>query len=266
MEILLEIMVFVLGLCVGSFINMAVYRLARRYKIINYQLRITNENRSFCDYCGQQLKWFDNIPVLSWLVFSGKSRCCGKRLPLTYPAVEIIMAILFLLNFSARGGSAYGGQFSIFNFQSIFNYLILGLLVFEAAFDFKYMMLPDATAWALIGLATIKWAVSGFPVNFLVSGIVSAIFIFVLHKIKIKGEEAMGDGDIFLAGFMGLFLGFPKIVVAFYVAFIVGAIIGGSLILLKKVKKNTPIPFGPFLIFGVVVAMWWGEAIIKLIL
>lgn len=266
MEILLEIMIFVLGLCVGSFINMAVYRTARRYGIINYQLRITNENRSYCDYCGRQLKWFDNIPVFSWLVFGGKSRCCGKRLPLTYPIVEMTTAILFLLNFSARDGSAYGGQFSIFNFQSIFNYLILGLLVFEAAFDFKYMMLPDSTAWTLIVLAAIKWAMSGFSINFLVSAIVSAVFIFILHKIKIKGEEAMGDGDIFLAGFMGLFLGFPKIVVAFYIAFIVGAIIGGSLILLKKVKKNTPIPFGPFLILGVVVAMWWGEAIIELIL
>lgn len=250
------VMIFVLGLCVGSFVNMAVYRTARRYGIINFKLRITNEKRSYCDFCGQQLKWYDNVPIVSWLIYGGKSRCCGKKLSLTYPAIEIITAILFLLNF----------QFSIFNFQSILNYLILGILVFEAAFDFKYMMLPDATAWALIVLAAIKWAIAGFPIDYLVSAIISAIFIFILHKIKIKGQEAMGEGDIFLAGFMGLFLGWPGIMVAFYVAFILGAIVGGSLILLKKVKKTNPIPFGPFLILGVVVAMWWGEAIIKLIL
>ena len=256
MEIFFGIMIFLLGLCVGSFVNMAVYRTARQLRITNYELKIKNEKRSYCDFCGRQLRWFDNIPVLSWLIYGGKSRCCRKKLPLTYPVIEIITAILFLLNF----------QFSIFNFQSIFNYLILGILVFEAAFDFKYMMLPDVTAWALIILAAIKWGLVGFPTNFLFSAVISAVFIYILHKIKIKGQEAMGDGDIFLSGFMGLFLGFPGIVVAFYVAFIMGAVVGGSLILLKKVKKTTPIPFGPFLIFGVVVAMWWGENIIKLIL
>lgn len=241
-------MFFLLGLCVGSFINMAVWRIGNDKSLFK-------EKRSFCDFCKKKLKWEDNIPVLSWLIYRGKSRCCGKKLPLAYPIVELVTGLLFLLNF-------------IFLINSIWlmaiNFIILGLLVFEAAFDFKYMMLPDRTAYALIILATGKWIILGAPISFLVSAGISGLFIFILHKIKIKGHEAMGDGDIFLAVFMGLFLGFPNIVVAFYVAFIVGAMVGGILIWGKKVGRYTPIPFGPFLILGTLTAWWWGEKIIGL--
>jgi len=127
------------------------------------------------------------------------------------------------------------------------------------------MMLPDPTAYALIILSLIKWIIMGMPIGYLISAVVSGLFIFILHKIKIKGQTAMGDGDIFLAVFMGLFLGFPNIVVAFYVAFIVGAIVGIILIKLKKVGRLTPIPFGPFLILGTVIAYFWGEKIINIL-
>ncbi len=262
MEIFLGVMVFVLGMCVGSFINMAVYRLAYKEKLLRATTRVAHTvgaglmpARSFCDFCGKQLRWFDNIPIFSWLVYGGKSRCCGKKLPLLYPIVEITTALLFLLNF----------QSSIFNLQSIVVYLIMGLLVFEAVFDFKYMVIPDVTAWSLIGVALIRWIILGAKIDYLYNAFLSALFIYILHKIKIKGKEAMGDGDIFLAFFMGLFLGFPNIIVAFYIAFIIGAIVGIILILKKKVKRLSPIPFGPFLILGTVVAHFWGERIIQII-
>ena len=90
------------------------------------------------------------------------------------------------------------------------------------------------------------------------------MFIWLLTKIKIKGRQAMGEGDALLAVFMGLFLGFPKIIVAFYVAFISGAVIGLILIAKRKKKQLSPIPFGPFLIFGTIIAYFWGEKIINL--
>lgn len=250
MEIFLDIMIFVLGLGVGSFINMAVWRMGHQKSLLKNQ-------RSFCDFCKKQLKWYDNIPVLSWLVYKGKSRCCGKKLPILYPVVEISTGYLFLLNY----------QLLMTNYQLMtLNFFIFGLLMFEAAFDFQYMMLPDATAYALIILAAIKWILIGMPVSFLTYAVISGLFIFILHKIKIKGQEAMGDGDIFLAFFMGLFLGFPKIIVAFYVAFIIGALIGVLLIKLKRIKRLSPIPFGPFLILGTIIAYIWGETIIKLLI
>jgi prepilin signal peptidase PulO-like enzyme (type II secretory pathway) len=249
MHLFFGIMIFLLGLGFGSFINMAVWRIGNKKSLLK-------EKRSFCDFCGRQLKWFDNIPVLSWIFYKGKSRCCGKKLPLTYPIVEITTALLFLLSY----------QLTVMSYELIILFIIFGLLVFEAAFDFKYMMLPDPTAYALIILALLKWIIIGMPINYLVSATVSGIFILILHKIKIKGQMAMGDGDIFLAAFMGLFLGFPNIVVAFYVAFIVGAIVGLILIKLKKVGRLTPIPFGPFLILGTIIAYFWGENITQIIM
>lgn len=254
MEIFFGIMIFVLGLCVGSFINMAVYRIALKNKLIRATTRVHpyNKNRSFCDFCGRQLRWFDNIPVISWVVYGGKSRCCQKKLPLLYPIVELLTGILFVLNY-----------YYLTTYLLLFlTFIILGLLVFDAVFDFKYMMLPDETAFGLIILAGLRWVLLGTPINYIICATISALFIYILHRIKIKGHQAMGDGDILLALFMGLFLGFPNTIVAFYIAFIVGAIVGVLLISLKKVKRLTPIPFGPFLILGTLVAFWWGERII----
>ena len=169
MSLLLGITVFILGLCVGSFINMALWRVGNKKSFFK-------EARSICDFCGKQLKWYDNIPVISWIRYRGKSRCCGKKLPLLYPIVEITTGLLFLLNL----------QSTTFNLQLIVIFIILGLLVFEAAFDFKYMMLPDATAWALIILAALRWILSGLPVINIICALISALFIFILHKIKIK--------------------------------------------------------------------------------
>lgn len=241
-------MIFILGLIVGSFINMAVWRLGNKKSFFK-------EQRSFCDFCKKQLKWYDNIPVLSWIIYGGKSRCCKKKLPLSYPIVEIMTGTLFLFNFIL---------FPINYWLLIINFLIIGFLVFEATFDFKYMLLPDFTAYSLILLALVNWFLLGRPISYMISAVISAVFILCLHKIKIKGHEAMGDGDIFLAFFMGLFLGAPEIIVAFYVAFIVGAIVGVLLISSKKIKRMTPIPFGPFLILGTFVAYVWGEKIVKL--
>ncbi len=250
MNLFLEIMIFVLGLTVGSFINMAVWRLGHKKSFFK-------EKRSFCDFCKKKLKWYDNIPILSWLVYGGKSRCCGKKLSITYPIIELLTGILFLVNYLFFTGNYW---------FLIIDFVILGLLVFEASFDYHYMMLPDATAYALIILALIKWVMGGMEFSVAATAILSGLFIFILHKIKIKGHEAMGDGDIFIALFMGLFLGFPKIIVAFYVAFIVGAIVGTGLMWSKKIGRLSPIPFGPFLILGNLVAWWWGEEILKIFL
>lgn len=224
---------------------MAVYRVKKNSSLFK-------EKRSFCDFCKKQLKWYDNIPIISWFINGGRSRCCRKKLPLLYPIVEVGMGILFWVIFNSGGG--------------IIEYLIFGLLIFEAVYDFKEMLIPDYTAFSLIVLALIRSIFRGNLVNDFVVALTAALFIFLLHKIKIKGREAMGDGDILLAGFMGLFLGFPNTVLAFYIAFISGALVGVALIYGKKVKRLSPIPFGPFLIGGTLVAYFWGENIMKLIL
>lgn len=228
----MEIMLFVLGTCVGSFINMLVYRTAVRYGLTKN--KITNKNRSFCDYCGRQLKWYENIPVISWVVQKGKTRCCGKNLPKEYPLVEMIMGIIFVM---------VGLRMEL---------LIATLLAFSLIFDLKYMILPDFSTYILIVLAIIighNWF----------SGLGAGLFLLILYLVT-KGK-GMGFGDVKLALFMGLFLGYPNIIVAFYLAFIIGAVVGVTLLVTKTIKRKQPIPFGPFLILGTTIAYYWGEKI-----
>jgi prepilin signal peptidase PulO-like enzyme (type II secretory pathway) len=229
------IMAFVLGLCVGSFLNMLSYRTAVRYKLKHQNLKLKNKERSFCDFCGKQLSWYENIPVFSWVFLRGKSKCCGKKLPVEYPIVEIVIGIIFLLNY-----------------QSPINVIILSLLVFSLVFDLKYMILPDFSTYILIGLSGLLMAMNGHTGPFLLSGLGAFLFLLILH-VGTKGR-GMGFGDVKLAVFMGLYLGFPGIIVSFYVAFIVGAIVGVSLMIMKKAGRKTVIPFGPFLILGTVLA------------
>ena len=264
MEILVGMILFVIGLCFGSFVNMLVYRTAVKYGVLKLKradtgVRPYNKNRSFCDYCGKQLKWYENVPVFSWIILGGKTKCCHKKLPLAYPIVELIMGILFVF---------YGIKFSVYENNIIFwiwGLLILVFLVFSTLFDWKYMILPDFSTIILI-LATILLMLGGHggpPLQNLFVALIAAGFLLVLNLVT-KGK-GMGMGDVKYALFMGLFLGYQKTIVAFYVAFVVGAIWGIILMILKKVKRKTQVPFGPFLIFGTIVAWWWGEWILNLV-
>lgn len=138
-------------------------------------------------------------------------------------------------------------------------------MMFEAVFDFYYLSVPDEATFSLIGLGIIHWFFTGMSKEKIISAILAALFMWMLTKIKIKGQQAMGEGDIFLALFMGLFLGYPGILVAMYSAFISGAVVGVILMLFRKKEKLSPIPFGPFLMFGTVIAYWWGENILSII-
>lgn len=245
MELYFGTLLFIFGLCCGSFINMLVYRTAVRYKL-RKSIKSNDESRSFCDFCGQQLHWFENVPVASWIIQKGKSRCCGKKLPSEYPIVEAIVGILFLSMFVVLGIS----------WQTVIGMLIITMLVFSAVFDLKYMILPDFSTFIVIGVALMfGWQ------NWLV-GLIAAAFLLLLNVIT-KGK-GMGMGDVKLALFMGLFLGWPKIMVAMYAAFIFGAVVGVWLIIKGKLKRKSLIPFGPFLIGGTFLAWFYGESILKI--
>ena len=247
---------------------MLVYRTAVDYKLENPpspRLR-KGEKRSFCDYCGRQLEWFENVPILSWLIQKGKTRCCGKKLPISYPIVELLMGILFLaLNFKYNIFSNFLISFGLLNsLKLFFGVLMVVLLVFSAVFDLKYMILPDFSTIILIALSFFGVMFDEANiVPYLLSALAASGFLLILNFFT-KGR-GMGMGDVKLAIFMGLFLGYPKTIVAFYVAFIVGAIFGLILMIFKKANKKSQVPFGPFMIFGFFVAWWWGEKIVELI-
>ncbi len=262
MEIWFLVIIFILGLCGGSFVNMLVYRTAERYELESRKFRVKSKNRSFCDYCGRQLSWYENVPVISWVIQKGRTRCCDKKLSILYPIVEIMTGLLFLI---------FNFKFEIFNQIQNLNFqmavhLIVGLviitfLVFSAVFDLKYMILPDFSTIVLIFASLAVWYFKYYGQwSYFLSGLLSFGFLGILHLIT-KGK-GMGLGDVKLALFMGLFLGYPKTVVAMYVAFLVGAGVSLLLLVFKRAKKKTLIPFGPFLILGTVVAWFGGSQIL----
>lgn len=287
MEYFLGGMIFLMGTALGSFVNMLVYRTAYKYKIIkNIKIlkskkrekllgraatpamagqaldRPNNNKRSYCDFCGRQLRWWENVPILSWIFLRGRSRCCSNPLPWQYPVVELVMGLLavagfwFLFEVGGISGSLLG--------QMAYFLAIMTLLVFLLVFDLKYMILPDFGVFILIALVLVGVIFDEANIiPYLLSAGAGFLFLGGIHWLT-KGK-GMGFGDAKLAIFMGLFLGWPKIVVAFYVAFITGALVGLTMILLRKVGRRSQIAFGPFLIIGTIVAWVWGSEIIKIL-
>lgn len=265
----LTIAVFLFGLIVGSFLNCIIYRL--ELKEFKKEKRSALRGRSFCPKCGHVLSWLDLIPVLSFFILKGKCRYCDKKISWQYPAVETATALLFLLIFNF--------QFSIFNQSSILNFdfqiilntcflfLISSFLIVIFVFDLKHYIIPDSAIFSAIGIVLIFRILkliqsSEFRIqNSILAGIGAAVF-FLLIVLITKGK-GMGIGDIKLAFFMGLFLGYPAILVALFFSFLIGAIIGVILILLKKKTLKSEVPFGPFLIIGTYSALFWSQEIIN---
>ena len=255
--------IFIFGLIIGSFLNVVIFRLENGEKIIN--------DRSRCLHCKRVLAWYDLIPILSFIFLRGKCRYCGHKISWQYPAVELGTGILFILIFNL--------QSSIFGFQSISNiqYPILSLLfwfyitsslIIIFVYDLRYYIIPDKIIYPAIAIAigfnlfnNIQYPISNILsiFNFLFPAILAGGFFYAIVIIT-KGK-GMGGGDIKLAFLMGLILGWPLIIVAVFLAFILGSIAGIFLILAGKKKMKSMIPFGPFLVIGTFIALFWGERI-----
>jgi leader peptidase (prepilin peptidase)/N-methyltransferase len=265
---MLVVFIFLIGLAIGSFLNVLIDRLPRGEAVL--------KGRSYCEKCKKKLAWHDLIPVVSFSLLKAKCRYCRVSLSFYYPTIEIITGIafvavsIFILN---------NFQFSIFNFQSIFNVsmsqvlnlvyclFIVSSLIIIFFSDLKYGIIPDKIVYPAIIIAAIfNFQFSIF--NYLLSAIGAFLFLYFLMigvRVIFK-KEGMGQGDVKLAILMGLFLGFPKIVVGLYLAFLTGAIVGVILILckLKKLRGST-IPFGPFLVAGTLLSLFYSDFITKLL-
>jgi len=265
---MIEVIIFLFGLAVGSFLNVLIDRLPRDESVI--------KGRSYCEHCKKPLLWYDLIPLLSFLILKGKCRHCRSPISFYYPTVELVTGAMFVLVALFIFGnesefSITNFQFSIFNFQSklnfhlyqtppLFYYLfIVSSLVVIFFADLKYGIIPDKIVYPAI-LVSFLYLISQYP-NILISNIFSALgaFLFFLLLFLATRGRGMGFGDVKLVFLLGLFLGWPKVIVAFYIAFLTGAIIGCILILWRKKKfSGGTIAFGPFLVLGAIIALFWG--------
>ena len=240
---------FIFGLCVGSFINCLVYRLHLR------DTRGVLIGRSFCPRCKHQLAWYDNIPLLSFILLKARCRYCQKKISIHYPLVELGTGVLTLLVlFHLRG--VLSGHLAGVLFYLLITYALIAIFVS----DMLYFTVPDEVVWSAIGISFLRILVTGHW-SLVIPGLLSGLFFLAL-VLATKGR-GMGLGDVKLAGLMGLVLGYPKIIIALYLAFLTGAVVGVILILLRKKHFGEHIPFGPFLCTATIISLFWGEIIWK---
>lgn len=271
MSFLFYFFVFLFGLCVGSFLNVVIFRLETGESVV--------KKSSHCPNCGKILRWYDMIPVLSFFILRGRCRDCGKKISWQYPVVELITGSLFLLIF-------WNLNFEIWD---LFQILIFGFWIFIASclivifvYDLRYYIIPDKIVYPAIVVVLISRIFSAFVVfnlpaplvkggvgglignflPFLFSAFGAAVFFLAIVLIT-KGK-GMGIGDIKLAFLMGLILGWPNILAALFLAFFAGAVVGIILILVGRKTLKSQIPFGPFLVGGTIFVLLFGSQISSL--
>ena len=237
--------IFIIGASVGSFLNVLIDRLPKDKSILG---------RSHCDFCGKKLKGADLIPIFSFIFLRGRCRYCHKKLSFQYPLVEAITGLTFL--------SIFNLQPSVFSLLTLWGIASCLIVIFFS--DVKYHLISDYILLALLVFSALSHLqqISQFP-NFLISGLVVSAPIFLIYFLS--KERAMGLGDVYLAAIIGFLLGWKAGFIALYVAFVTGAIFGLILIILKKKKIKSKIPFGPFLVVGALTLLFWSKEIFDLI-
>jgi len=260
MSAVMGILIFFLGLVIGSFLNCLVYRLNEDKHGLKSLF-----GRSYCPKCKKQLLWIDNIPLFSFIFLKGKCRWCHTPISIHYPLIELTTAVLSLIVYY------FSISVQIYNLQFIiYNLLITWALIAIFLSDLRYRTIPDQIVYPAMAVSLIYLIANGQcpPCReagiMILSGLGAAAFFFLL--VLLTRFRGMGLGDVKLAGLMGLFLGFPKVVVALYLAFLTGATLGVILILLGKKKFKSQISFGPFLVLATFIAWFWGDKIWHLIL
>jgi len=261
------IIFFILGLLIGSFLNVLVYRLNVAESFLL--------ERSHCPHCKKKIRWYDNIPVISFVILGFRCRDCKKKISWQYPLVEIATGLVF-------AGVAYNflNPADTQSWPVVIYYLgISSALIVIFVYDFLYMEIPSLVLWPAIfwtiafnlyfDLSANASLISFRNVDLLAgtatySGILAAFlgFLFFFGIVAISKEKWMGMGDAYVAILMGLVLGWPEMLLALFLAFSIGAIYGIMLIALKKKKMKSQIPFAPFLVIGTIISIFFYVQII----
>lgn len=249
---------FVFGLCVGSFLNVLVDRLPNGESIV--------KKRSYCDHCKKTLRWYELIPVFSYVFLKGKCSRCHKEISVMYPLGEILTGLFFVLIALSFGIENLMAIQSTFLLQFFYLLFIAGCLQVIFFTDIKYGIIPDAIIYPASTLSFLSIAL--FAPSLLWIHVLSAVgaFVFFLLLFLITKGKGMGLGDVKFVFFMGLFLGFPHIAIALYIAFLAGAAFAIALVLFKRRRFiGGTIPFGPFLVIGTGISYFFSSEIVRFV-
>lgn len=226
--------IFAFGAAWGSFLNVLVYRLPREVSVLR-------EPPSSCPACATPIRWYDNIPLVSWLALRGRCRSCKVPISVRYPLVELAAGVLAVLAFLRWGISVTGVEVTIFAWVS----LALGLI------DLDFQILPDVLTYPSIAFGLACSALGGYTwwLDSLLGAAVGAllpILVIVIYKLW-RGIEGMGWGDVKYLAAIGAVVGLRGVVGVLIVGASVGALVGLGMILTGRGSGKTPLPFGTFL-------------------
>ncbi len=264
-----KIFVFIFGSIVGSFLNVCIHRMPKGESVV--------WPRSHCPHCQKRIPGYDNIPFLSFLLLGGKCRFCRGKISWRYPLVELLTAFLMLMLFNR-----FGLKYEFF----LYMVMLWGLVV--ATFvDIQHRIIPDEISVGGMIVGFIMVSVTGFGFNpfsftftpmlgsalgivigggviYLTGVLFDLVYFKLLKKPAINGEtESMGGGDVKLLAMIGAFMGWPMAVLTFFLAPFLGIVVG---VINLTTKKDHTIPYGPFLSLAALVALFWGQQIVALIL
>lgn len=240
------------GLMIGSFLNVLAWRLPRRESIVF--------PGSHCPGCGAAIRFYDNIPVLSYLVLRGKCRACGIRISPVYPAVELFTCLMFIRLYILQGGMTV----------HFFANIVFGsILIVAAVTDLRHMIIPDRLTFpgmALAALFSLRWGLFGIIRGLLgvLAGLAVLGFMYALGKLIFK-REGVGLGDFKLAVVIGLFAGAYWSFVIFALAVFAGGIWGVAHIAAGRFTRGQEVPFGPFIAAAGLLVLMFREQIYALI-
>jgi len=238
----------ILGLCVGSFLNVVIARIPEGRSIVY--------PGSACPRCRKTIAWYDNLPVLSYTLLRGRCRNCRESISWRYPAVEITCGILFALaSHRFEPGTTLASAL-----------ILLAGLVAITAIDLDHQIIPDVLSLPGIALgilfslapAGIGWAPSLLGV--LLGG--GVFLVIIVASTLVIGQAGMGVGDVKLGAMLGAFLGWKLVLLAILLAVFAGGAVAITLLMSGSKGRKDPVPFGPFLALGAVLSLLWGNGLL----
>lgn len=241
----MSILIFLLGTIIGSFLNVCIYRMPKGQSIVYPP--------SHCPNCSTPLKWYNLIPILSFIVQRGKCGYCGEKISPQYPIVEFFNGVFYLMLFYKFG----------LNLDFIFYSIIFSILIIIFFIDLYHQIIPNGLNILILVLGIIykflQFILYNKPLDLINSllGLIIASGVFLLIIIISKG--GMGGGDMKLIGVLGFIIGLKRIVLTIFLSFIIGAIISIFLLLFKIKGRKDPIPFGPFICLAFMAVVFWGD-------
>jgi prepilin signal peptidase PulO-like enzyme (type II secretory pathway) len=248
----------IIGAIIGSFTNCFVWRLHENESLLG---------RSYCPVCRQKISWYDNIPILSFIILRGKCRNCGGKISWQYPLVEIFMSLLFaaeaFLIFSSKnyGGYFFLNQASALRLTRDWFFTFILLIVF--VYDLRWYLIPDKVVLPAIVIIFSANLFLGFSWwMLLLCGLAGAGFFFL--QFAVSGGRWMGGGDIRLGLLLGVFFGgFDFLFLSIFLSYLIGSVVSLFLVAIKQKKWNSQIPLGVFLVPGAILTLFFGNKIIS---